>query len=376
MRFQGITKAISTLGFYLVVIALTACAPTTATAPRVASNRSQVQRVGDVPRSDNPRRLQFINEQEGWLTDSKNLWRTTNGGNNWELVYSIAADSQQIKSLEFLNSQVGWMQRLDRLYKSEDGGRAWVQVSTPLDFPRGDLQAVRFMEDSRVGWAAGGIYRPISREELLQGGYPNNAVATLPGNSHAVLEGTIFRTDDGGRTWHQQLRSPKVYRFLSLNLTNAEHGLALGDMEVFYTENGGRQWQAADFKADCVDRTFWETFEGHPADAFFLNSNAGWLSYTDGYMARTTDGGKTWCDLLHPKDVRSSTSYDKFFQKLYFTDTTHGWGLSADGSLYETKDAGATWTKVDADVRFEGMDFSNASSGWAVSKEGLFRIVS
>lgn len=372
MRSKRVARVINSFVLFML-IALTACTPSITPAPR-QPDRAKVRRVSDVPRTDGWQRLQFINEQDGWLADNKSLWRTTNGGTNWERFYSITTDGQQIRSFNFLNSQVGWMQRFDGLYKSEDGGRTWTQLPTPLDFPRGDLQAISFIADGRIGWAAGGVYRPISRGELLQRGYPNNAVTTLPNNSYAVLEGTIFRTDDGGRTWHQQLRSPEEYRFLSLNFTNAEHGLALGDTKVFYTENGGRQWQAADFRDDCVNQDFMETFEGHPVDAYFVNSNIGWLSYTDGYLARSTDGGRTWCDLRHSVDAQSNASYDRFFQRLHFTDLTHGWGLGTDGSLYETKDAGATWVKIDASARFEDMHFLNNGYGWAVAREGLFRI--
>lgn len=372
MTPERIAKAIDAVGLYLVVLTLAACTPSVSLAPRILSSQLKVQKISDLPRTDGWQKLQFINEQEGWLADSRSLWRTTNGGTRWEPIYSITADEQQIKSFHFLNSKMGWMQSLNRLYMSEDGGRTWAQLSTPLDFPRGDLQAVSFMTDGKVGWVAGGVYRQISRKELLQGGYPNNAVATIANNSYAVLEGSIFRTDDGGVTWRQQFRTPEVYRFLSLYFTNGEHGLALGDTEVLYTEDDGEQWQAVDFKASCVDQKFMETFEGHPTDAYFANSNVGWLSYSDGYMARSTDGGRTWCDLRYPEDARSNR--DKFFQKLHFTNLTRGWGLSSDGFLYETKDAGATWTRVDVNVRFEDIHFLNADEGWAIAKEGLFRI--
>lgn len=367
-----------------VIATLTACAPSSTIAPVSSSERSaqssgnsRVRKVGDVPQDGFRYRLQFLNEQEGWLADNKRLWRTSNGGASWELIYSAAAQDamQEIEGFEFLNSQVGWMERISGLYKTEDGGRAWMRLTTPLDYPSGELRGVNFLEGGRVGWIVGGTYRRISHEELLREAYPNNAVTTYADDSNAVLEGVIYRTDDGGRTWQRQLHSTEVFRFFSLYFTSAEHGLALADYEIFYTENGGRQWDNAEFRRDCVEERFLESYERRPVAISFANANTGWLTFNDGRIAKTIDGGQTWCDLLRPEDVWREGEQNAYFKTIYFSDATHGWGLKADGSLHRTQDGGITWVRTVTDNRFDDMCFLDTRYGWVVGRQGLFRII-
>jgi photosystem II stability/assembly factor-like uncharacterized protein len=357
---------------YLLILAACASVPQVNTSSESFSqpHQSKVQKIGEIPLDNGKAKLYFLNRQVGWFFDQGSLWTTADGGSVWEIVYSASANEQTIEKVEFVNSYLGWMIKGGALFRTEDSGRTWTPMPVPISFPHGELRDFKFLADGKVGWIAGGLYRPVSQREILQS--PNNAISP---DSKAVLEGAILRTDDGGERWRQQsLPNGEAYRFLQLYFFDAKHGIALGDTGVVYTLTGGDPWKTANFRKGCVDQQYRQTAEGRPINVFFLDSNKGWLSFTDGYVAKSDDGGRTWCDLLHPEDVWSTSSYNTFFQKIIFTDESHGWGLGADGTLYETTDKGVMWAKYEASVKFDDIFFLNADQGWAVAKNILYRI--
>lgn len=378
VMLRGLIVVLMTLAFNLLAITLHSCTqvnPNTHAVqpvqPKISEPSGRMQKVGELPRAGLSYRLQFINEREGWLVGGNDLWRTVNGGTSWELVYSSDEKGSEIQKFEFLDPQVSWLLRLNGLYTTEDGGSTWKQTSLPSKLSRGEPRDVHFLTGGMVGWMAGGIYRPMTRAEILGGGFPNN---TISPDFDAVLYGCIFRTDDGGKTWYQQFVSSQAGRFLSLLFLDAAHALAIGDVGIYYTENGGKQWRTANLQ-ECVDKEHSNFYEDHPVAASFPDTNTGWLIYDDGYVVKSTDGGHTWCELVRLKEIWPE-GQNLFFKEIYFDSLTHGWGLNGSGFIYEIEDGGKTWIRTNTDIRFEDMYFLDANHGWAISKDYLFRISS
>jgi photosystem II stability/assembly factor-like uncharacterized protein len=157
---------------------------------------------------------------------------------------------------------------------------------------------------------------------------------------------------------------------------------AIGGTHLFHLREG--QWNKVDFtKSQCVNRHLLETTTTGNAygdfygitDMTFANERDGWIGFENGSMAKTTDGGQTWCDLLPPDAIKDETGLRLFFFHIYFADANHGWGLATRDKLYETNDGGRTWSRIDSDVKFSYMYFLDAKHGWAIAKEGVFRIV-
>jgi len=362
---------------FCVCLAVTAGVTCTlpATASKPPENESKLVRIGNVPLREGWYKLQFVNEREGWLASGKNLWRTTDGGKNWDIAYSDEGSwgiLDSIDSLEFINSQTGWM-LADRIYKTEDSSNTWKRLSDPDVV----LHSIRFLKDGKRGWAAGEIYRPISPKDA---GVRSQLVSS---DGKKVLYPGLFHTEDGGATWSRQSLPSSEGRLLYLCFLDADHGWASSDAEFFYLESDSNRWRLFDYsKGNCANRmlletTQWETQGGdayEPVAIFFLDANQGWLSFRNGYMAKSTDGGRTWCDLFNPRGVWPSQTWETFFAKIHFTNSMQGWGLGGDGSLQETNDGGVIWHKVGITGRFEDMCFLDRGSGWVVGKEGLFRI--
>lgn len=369
----GLVSSLWLLGITLIP---TGCAVNT-TSSNPDQELSKLKKIGDVPSKDNGWfRIQFISEQEGWLSCNKKLWRTTDGGKSWEAIYSANSSwglLDSIRGLEFTSSQTGWLLvSPNKLFKTEDGGYTWMrQDNMPLSFPKAQLNDVKFMKDGKTGWIAGGLYQSESSR-----GNADSFASRFPATA-------IFRTDDGGMSWvRETVFSPRGGRVGRIFLLNHQIW-AIDEAGFFYRETNKDSWKKADYsKGACDRRMLLHTTSGQegrdvfePVAIYFLDVNQGWLGFKNGYMAKSTDGGRTWCDLLDPRVVWPTPFYDTFFWKIHFTNSTHGWGLSGEGHIYETKDGGSSWQKVNVKASIEDLYFLNPSQGWAVAEEGLFLLL-
>lgn len=364
-------------GLFVLLVCLTACTSSSRNEPQLPSDQSKigtaenvaVERVGDVPALRGPLRIQCVSTEECWLHDNMKLWRSTNGGRQWQLKYSSNSDMQNIKAIQFLTADLGWMLRFDGLYKTEDAALTWISKRSSLpNYPNSDFQIVRFWRDGLVGWAVGGLYRPMSQKEL-RGSPPGNLLSP---DGKGILVGAIYHTSDGGNTWEQQSLPEKPGRFLDVLPLDSKRAIAMGDAGAYRTDKGAESWLPLKFNEKCSQA---KSNTAVPLDVSFVDLKLGWLTYGDGYVAKTSDGGRTWCDLTFAEDVWPAGHEPAYFEKIQFIDPTHGWALGGDHFLYESKDGGKKWVKTDTRMRFDDMYFSDTSHGWVVSQEGLFRLI-
>jgi photosystem II stability/assembly factor-like uncharacterized protein len=327
---------------------------------------AQLVKVGDAPFQGyvKPPILRFINQTDGWLVVDRRLWRTRTGGNGWQIVYTSDDELHFIDAIQFDNSSTGWISVFDRIYKTEDRGDSWSLLTKP--FPDGFIVQFRFQPDGKHGWVAGASKGSPSQKSFVE------TYSSVPdGDGYRQL---LSRTEDGGRTWHQ-MPFPSRKGISLWYILDDEHAWAIGD-EVFSWQNG--TWVKNNDAPGCDATEFLRNLHGgdspsYPRAAYFLDSLRGWVSFSSGYVAKTTDGGKTWCDLLNPRTVWSTPGLLTYFERLSFIDADRGWGLDGDGRVYQTEDGGASWSKVIANVTFDSYS-SESGRVFGISKDGLYAI--
>ncbi|MBS1552986.1 MAG: T9SS type A sorting domain-containing protein [Bacteroidetes bacterium] len=157
--------------------------------------------------TENPNRIFFINKDTGWTSNGsgRKLYKTINGGANWNHVYT---SSIQIQSLFFLNGQKGWMRggpntNTNGASYTTDGGFTWISSTgenTGFD--------VKFVNDS-IGYAGGG-FEPFRITKSTDGGktWGYQTALVTPDISVAILkkdtllawagEQVLNHTTDGG----------------------------------------------------------------------------------------------------------------------------------------------------------------------------------
>lgn len=325
------------------------------------------QRIADVPGNGDRRGIQCVKDDVCWLYDSKRLWRSLDRGETWTLVNTIDEKEPSLR-YHFISGQMGWRYSLENLFGTADGGKTWTARTSPIDSQRGEIRSVWF-NDNQTGWVAGGVYRPLTKEEEKIG-VPNNARY-----GDKVVEDAVFRTDDSGQTWNHQPILPRwIGRISAVKFFDMNHGLALGQT-VYYTDDGGNNWKRPNFKTQCVQEKYLsDNYDSSPEYVEMFSSTLWWLSFGDGRIVKSVDGGRSWCDLLHPGKVAFNPAPHQFFTNLHFDTPKHGWGLGPDRFLYETRDGGASWNRINSEVSFESMSFADATFGLAVSVDGVFRI--
>jgi photosystem II stability/assembly factor-like uncharacterized protein len=274
--------------------------------------------------------MTFLDSLTGYTSarqtsDTSYILKTSNGGNNWQIIFRNFYAMTQI---QFLNVNTGYAVGA-YLYKTTNGGFNWEQVSAP----------------------------PISPQEL----YVLNEDTIWLVNSND-LTGGVYRTPNGGASWDTQ-----YYQFGAnpshIYMFNARFGFMDGG-GLKRTTDGGFNWTPI-------------TGEGLFFDMYFADSLTGWKC--NQLMKKTTDGGLTWINQTLP----SGGLISMFGSMLKFTnvnrDTIWGVGGYLDyggnrqrGFLYSTTNTGSTWRFQIPDTSFGipqymHVKFVNKLKGWAYS---------
>ena len=151
---------------------------------------------------------------------------------------------------------------------------------------------------------------------------------------------------------------------------------------VLISNDNGETWN--DYPATFQSTVGRDTYA---YDAFFWDENTGWIVggthyFSDGYIAKTTDGGKTFSKIKFSNigiDIDGGASAGA----VWFVSPEEGYvgfrhllnSLSNDSyRMYHTTDGGATWTPVKEIVAHEGINdifFLGQKFGWAVGNGNI-----
>jgi len=259
----------------------------------------------------------FKNKNEGWIIGigelPQKLYRTSDGGNSWEVQMSI--DSLFYSNITFVDNCFGWM-KISKwigphsnyehyLYKTKNGGLEWNQVDSP---PDSAFLTFTFI-DSITGFSGG-----------------NNI---------------IFFTQDGGETWQSQyIDSDISLGIIDFYFIDNRHGWASGANNqitdtgiILNTVTGGDTW-----RVNVKEAGVWGS------SLYFINRNRGFVVGSNppifqGAIMKTRDGGETW-----------ETEYlpCSWLRDVVFINDSTGWIVGDYGFIWHTADTGNTWQKIES----------------------------
>jgi len=170
--------------------------------------------------------------------------------------------------------------------------------------------------------------------------------------------GTVLKTTDGGSTWSgQNVQGPDL--LIGCYFVSPTIGWVGGDHGVYKTTDGGTTWQNQP-GPDGITKLH------------FVNENLGWaVGGVDGSEPRygdiykTTNGGAEWT-----KQTNSGT-WVRFYG-VQFVDANTGWAYTEyNGLLIKTTDGGQVWTpqmQYGSSVKIRGMYFLDKDNGWATGR--------
>lgn len=275
----------------------------------------------------------FSDEKNGWMAYGKELYKTTDGGINWETInlgqlgssaYRIfALDSQNVWGITGSSATTG-----KQFFRSTDSGKNW-------------------------------IINTIDETETNQILFFNNSEGFLYGNK-------LLRTGDGGKNWNP-VDNSSTGNVFSISFISAQNGFAVGNCSgksyLFKTTDGGTTWE----------KTF--TQEQDARQVKMINSSLGWLvcAYK---VYKTINGGVTWEE---PTSLKSNYSYEG----ITWLGDKHAilYNVKPNSSEiyynYITNDGGQSWEKLpinnfiypDLPYNFQYLDKNHL---YAMNRKGLW----
>jgi len=263
--------------------------------------------------------ITFSNQTNGIIIGTKGIiLHSTNGGENWDSVYSPT--NIDLEKVFFIDDLNGWIVGDSGLViKTSNGGSDWIELPNNINEK---LYSVYF-ESPLLGWVAG--------------------------------KNIIYKTSDGGINWQEKKRDNSWY--YDIYFVDQNNGWVVGDSSAYgvilRTSDGGDSWNK-----------IYETYFGYLSSIKFASQNIGYAVGENSIVAKTSDGGLTWSDIV----VISQGNYD--WQEVYFVDENIGWLVDLFGAVVKTTDGGVTWNeqipRFIIPSNYYSVCFLDSLKGWVV----------
>jgi len=147
--------------------------------------------------------------------------------------------------------------------------------------------------------------------------------------------GGIVKTTDGGYNW-VEISTPCNCFLVKIQFTDRNTGyITGGDDEGAYllkTTDSGHNWELTDLNTPGNVK---------PSGMFFLSATEGFIS-GEKLFRKTTDGGKTWTDVLG--------TITETISDVTFRNNKEGYAAAENGKYLKTVDGGKNWQSLQANT--------------------------
>ena len=259
------------------------------------------------------------------LAANRNIYRTSNGGDNWTQVYTNTGNLSIF--LDFPTRSTGYAAGgIGIILKSTNGGINWVSQTSPVS------QA----------------FYDVSFSDSLQG-----MISTFRG---------VLTTTNGGSNWNYTDFNLESFDLVaSCSQTDSQNLFAITTFDYFFrSTNGGVNWSSSLLPVD---------FANIPRQCSFSDGNKGYIVTSWGNILRTTNSGVNW-------------ETDSTFQPDYYQINVL-WGVQAlnnntifvcgaGGIIGKSTDGGNSWfAATGGGTDLESNYFVNENTGYTVGFDGL-----
>jgi len=272
-------------------------------------------------------------------SDSNFILKTTNSGDNWNV---IRIENRQINKISFLNNDTGYVCGANPLtaylIRTTNGGLNWSNVNT-----------------SATGWEITDMF--VLNTDTMW-------------TCETEIDYYIRRTTNGGNSWTQQFTQTSSLD--NIYMYNGRIGFMCESSKLFKTTNSGDNW---------ILQPGQQAFR----DIYFADSLLGWkrnlVAFETDTLVKTTNGGLNWFNIDVPRrgTVYGGSLYPwshvDYFSNLN-KDTIWGSGGAISypgnylkGILYKSNNGGQNWLIQIPDTGFGlrqyfFINFINKNIGW------------
>lgn len=310
--------------------------------------------------------------------------RSDNGGvpsdtpSAWTIQDSGTAND--LLNVSFPDATHGWaVGEAGTILHTSDAGATWTLQNSGTEL---ELAEVVFV-DADTGWAVG-KFGTILHTSDGGGTWKRQAdssitldrsliavsfVDELTGLAFTERGSFMLATRDGGKTWTREFFSNTSNRSDVYFIDSDRGWVSQSQGGVLRTRDGGETW--------TLERGVTGARIG-TTQVFFLNEQLGWISgwrskgqdfefallLSDGMIARTIDGGRSW--------ERHDTGTGRFVWDVEFVSELEGWAVGSFGSIVYSSDGGISWTEKPSPVEtlLRAVTFADKKNGWAVGNDG------
>jgi photosystem II stability/assembly factor-like uncharacterized protein len=271
-------------------------------------------------------------------TDGGNTWKASNRG----VTVRNGASDDGIPTFSLTidpnNNNIIWSgtQAAKGIFKSMDGGETWLKR---------DNGVVEGDEISFRGFAVkpGDSNTVLAAAEITTGVISNNNCSTFD-----RAKGKIYRTTDGGETWHLVWQGDSLARVIIFNpqspdIVYCSTGIFDRDawnnagIGILKSTDSGLTWSQIN---SGMDNLFTGFLEMHPTNPEILYAAEGMIGRCDfgmGGIYKTVDGGTSWQKILSGDD----------FTVVVISRSSPNVVYAGSGSaFYRSEDEGLTWKKL------------------------------
>ena len=311
--------------------------------------------------------IEFVNTTVGFvITSNGNVLKTIDQGLTWTKIQPQVSN-YQIEELEFINENIGFAAGpLGQIYRTADQGATW----TLTDTDAGILYDIRYIDG--ILYAVGSSRSLVTSSDL---GVTWSAVKTVSygtGGStftrmYAVTKlngqlivagenGDIYKSTNAANTTWAPLYTPIFGGMVTtgFQFSNANKGVMVGagttQSSIYYTENGGYQWQ----RKAIAGSSFYKSLDVKSDGKALVTGQSGYVT--------TTDFGQTWTTI---SPIQISSAYTKCWLKSnndFFVGTNPGAPIN-DGLIRKT--GFNTFTQNTNMPRIGEIQFLNDNIGYA-----------
>ncbi|MGY3331282.1 photosystem II stability/assembly factor-like uncharacterized protein [Mesorhizobium sp. USDA 4775] len=296
--------------------------------------------------------IQFNGSALGWAMDwNGRFHRTSDGGVTWTdtrlvdaWVPGLTPEDGMFRSMHFADDRFGLIVGPAGILESRDGGENW--ETSPLAYFH--VPDAVFCDAARTCWVAGDEPNAIYRREISQWAWspqstpaasPINAIQFVGSNGWAVsLGGEIAGTTDAGENWTLLFHDASK-RFRAIHFVDQRTGWVVGnDALVMRTDDGGKTWHQQTIQLP----PHFPVDEVRLNAVRFADSSHGWAAGLHGMIFATTDGGECW-------HLQRFEGIPQNWLTIYSLAITAGptiWASGNSGNILVSTDNGKFWFPV------------------------------
>jgi len=278
----------------------------------------------------------FPTSDSGYLMLKEgSVLRTTNGGTSWSGRTKVPG-GESVRDVLFLSDTTGIAISGNDIYKTTDSAGSWTKIRetggelTSLYFDTFDGQLTGFALSTN-----GSVWKTLDQGDTWEkAGSSGSHLTGIACASASIClasvsdSAAVLRSEDGGANW--TAISPSSTKVNSVGFAAGSRAVVVGP--------GGFTATSDDLGGN------WSTTQANIGSEFSnikaVSSQVAFaLGTTDGVMAKTVDGGKSW--------TRVSVPTPSGIEDASFIDQNSGYVVDSNGSLYKTTDSGDSWTVLD-----------------------------